>query len=212
MHQPPSSLVRVLLLAAGLVCSFGAAPAQAQPRMGPIPADKMTEAQTKAAADILRNGEVPGYLWPMLRNPGLARPTQIIGEYLNREGKLPPKLTQMVILIVSRRLMYNGSWVEHSGMATRAGLSDEIAQAIAAERRPAVMDADETIVYDMCDELQKTMTISDATYARAVGRFGEPGVADTVAIYGFYFYLGLFNNATRLAPGSTPAFRPPAPR
>jgi 4-carboxymuconolactone decarboxylase len=97
-------------------------------------------------------------------------------------------------------------------MADRAGLSADIVQAIAAERRPARMDQDETLVFDMCDELQKTMTIGDATYNRAVARLGEAGVVDTVAIYGFYSYLGLLNNATRLPPGATPAFRPPAPR
>ena len=91
--------------------------------MPAIAKDAMTEAQANAAAEVERNGTVPAYLWPTLRNPGLARPTQMIGEYLNREGKLPPRLTQMVILIVSRQLLYNGSWIEHSGMADRAGLN-----------------------------------------------------------------------------------------
>jgi 4-carboxymuconolactone decarboxylase len=197
--------------AVALTLTMQAVPAypQAQPRMAALAADKMTEAQAAAAKEVERNGTVPAYLWPMLRNPGLARPTQIIGEYLNRQGKLPPKLTQMAILIASRRLMYNGSWIEHSGMADRAGLRSEITQAIAAERRPAVMDEDETLIYEMCDELQKMLTISDATYNRAVARLGEAGVVDTVAIYGFYSYLGLLNNATRLPAGATPAFRPP---
>ena len=71
---------------------------------------------------------------------------------------------------------------------------------------------DETLVYDMCDELQKTMTISDRTYTHAVARLGEGGVVDTVAIVGFYGYLGLLNNATRLPMGVAPAFRPAPPR
>jgi len=204
-------------LLATLAGTFHANPALAQaappqPRMGAIAKDAMTEAQAKAAADVERNGTVPAYLWPTLRNPGLTRPTQMIGEYLNREGKLPPRLTQMVILIVSKQLMYNGSWIEHSGMADRAGLSREITDAIAAGRRPGRMDEDETLVYDMCDELQKTMTISDRTYTHAVARLGEGGVVDTVAIVGFYGYLGLLNNATRLPMGVAPAFRPAPPR
>ena len=200
-----SALVAAL---GGALCLQAQSPAP--PRMGPIPAEAMTEAQAKAAKEVERRGAVPGYLWPMLRNPGLARPTQMIGEYVNREGKLPKKLTQMAILYVSRRLMYNGSWAEHVEMAQREGLRDEIAQAIAAGQRPVNMDQDEQIVYDMCTELDRTMTISDATYARAVARLGEAGVVDTIAIYGFYSYLGLFNNATRLPPGVAPAFRPPA--
>lgn len=179
--------------------------------MGPIPAETMTEAQAKAAKEVERNGAVPAYLWAPLRNPGLARPTQTIGEYLNREGKLAPKLTQLAILYVSKRLMYNGSWIEHVGMAQRAGLRDEIVSAIAAGQRPPGMDQDEQLVYDMCAELDATMTISDTTYARALARLGEAGIVDTVAIYGFYSYLGLLNNATRLPAGTPPAFRPAGP-
>lgn len=58
-------------------------------------------------------------------------------------------------------------------------------QAVAAGRRPARMDEGEALVYDMCEDLRAC---------------------------GFYTYLGLINNATRLPPGVAPAFRPPAPR
>jgi 4-carboxymuconolactone decarboxylase len=182
----------------------------APPRMGPIPADAMTEAQAKAAKEVERNGAVQGYLWPMLRDPGLARPTQDLATFINRDSKLSKKLTQLTIIYVSRRLMYNASWAEHVEVAQRQGLRPEIAQAIASGQRPAAMDQDEQIVYDMCTELDHTMTISDATYARAVARLGEAGVVDTVATYGYYAYLGLFNNATHLPSGVTPAFHPPA--
>ena len=206
-HAVSGFVGRSVLVSAALVCAM---PAQAQPRMGAIAKDQMTEAQAKAAAEIERQGAVPAYLWPMMRNPGLARPTQMIGEYLNREGKLPPKLTQFAILIASRRMMYMGSWNEHQPMALRAGLSAEVAQAIADNRRPVGMDEGEQLVYDLCDELQKTLTISDGTYTRAIAKLGEAGVVDTVAIYGFYSYLGLFNNATRLPQGTAPSFRPAA--
>jgi 4-carboxymuconolactone decarboxylase len=182
----------------------------APPRMGPIPAEAMTDAQVKAAKEVERNGAVQGYLWPMLRDPGLARPTQDLATFINRDSKLPKKLTQLTIIYVSRRLMYNGSWAEHVEVAQRQGLRPEIAQAIAADQRPTNLDQDEQIVYDMCMELDHTMTISDATYARAVARLGEAGVVDTVATYGYYAYLGLFNNATHLPPGVAPAFHPPA--
>lgn len=187
----------------------GQAPPPSPPppsRLAPIPAERLTDDQKKAAAAVARNGAVPGYLWPMLRNPWLATPSQVMGEGLNRQATLPAKLTQLAILIISKRVAYNGSWVEHSGMAARAGLNAAIVEAIAAGRRPTGMDEDETLIYDMCDELEKTTTISDATFRHAVARLGEAGVVDTVATYGFYYYLGLINNVARTA---TPSFRPP---
>ena len=67
-------------------------------------------------------------------------------------------------------------------MAKTAGLNEEISQAIVAGKRPANLDADEQLVYDMCSELEHTMTISNATYTRAVAKLGEAGVVDTIAI------------------------------
>jgi len=49
----------------------------------------------------------------------------------------------------------------------------EIAQAVADGRRPAAMAADEEIVFDFCTELHATRSVSDATYQRALEKFGE---------------------------------------
>ena len=48
------------------------------------------------------------------------------------------------------------------------------------------MGEDEEILYDFCLELQRNQSVSDATYARAVSKFGEKGVIDTVSLTGYY--------------------------
>ena len=205
----------IFTVVAGLACLIGGtAHAQApapQLRMGTIPPDKMTDEQKAAAASISPQGTVPGYLQPMLRSPGLVQPSKALADYLNRRnGALPAKLLQMPILIVSKQWMYNGSWNEHAGFAARDGMNPEIIAAIRDGRRPAQMAADEQALYDFCTELQQKMWVSDATYDRAVAALGEKAVAETVAIMGYYTYLAMFNNTTRLPSGATPAFTPAA--
>ena len=66
------------------------------------------------------------------------------------------------------------------------------------------MSEDEAIVHDLFDELQQTHALGDATYARAVQAFGEPGVIDLVSAIGYYSTLAMIMNVAR-----TPA--PPGP-
>lgn len=81
---------------------------------------------------------------------------------------------------------------------------------IADARRPDQMAEDEEILYLFCDELQQHQSVSDATYARAVGKFGEQGVIDTVGITGYYTLLAMVLNTARtpLPAGAKPALAP----
>jgi 4-carboxymuconolactone decarboxylase len=59
-------------------------------------------------------------------------------------------------------------------------------------------------------ELQRNHGVSDATYERAVERFGEQGVVETVSLVGYYTMIAMILNAARtpLPDGATPALAP----
>ena len=183
--------------------------ASAQERMSMIPADKMTEAQKKAVADYkaLRGTDLTGPPWSvLLRVPDQVVPAlQIRLHYLNR-SVLGPKLTEFAILTAARRWTNNWEWNAHSTAAATAGLRADIMSAVADGRRPERMSEDEAIVYDVSLELQNNQSISDATYAKAVAKFGEPGVVELASIQGYYAYLAMVMNVARITtqPNVTP--------
>lgn len=191
-------IVGVLMLLAGLM---PCASARAQERMPPIPVDKLTEAQKKAVADYkaLRGTDMTGPPWTvLLRVPDHVIPAlQIRLHYLNK-SVLAPRLTELAILIVARRWTNNWEWNAHAPAATTAGLKPEIVTALAEGRRPDAMAEDEAIVYDLCTELHDNQSVSDTTYARALARFGEPGVVEIAGIQGYYTYLAMVMNAARV--------------
>jgi len=78
-----------------------------------------------------------------------------------------------------------------------AGLDPAIGEDIAHGRRPAKMSEDEAIVYDFSHELHETHGVSDATYKRAVDRFGERGVLDLIAVNGYYGLVSMVLNVDR---------------
>jgi 4-carboxymuconolactone decarboxylase len=173
----------------------------AQERMSMIPADKMTDAQMKAVAEYkaLRGTDLTGPPWSvLLRVPDQVVPAlQIRLHYLNK-SVLGPKLTEFAILTAARRWTNNWEWNAHSTAAATAGLSADIMSAVAEGRRPDRMSEDEAIVYDVSLELQNNQSVSDATYAKAVSKFGEPGVVELASIQGYYAYLAMVMNVARI--------------
>ena len=55
--------------------------------------------------------------------------------------------------------------------------------------------------------IDKNQSVSDATYARALEKFGEPGIVEMAAIQGYYTYLAMIMNAARVTvqPNATPS-------
>jgi 4-carboxymuconolactone decarboxylase len=184
--------------------------ARAQERMPPVPADRMTDAQKKAVADykMLRGVDMTGPPWTvLLRVPAHIVPAlQIRLHYLNSSA-LPAQLTEFAILIAARRWTNNWEWNAHSTAAAAAGLKPEVLTAVAEGRRPDRMADDEAVVYDFSLELQDNQSVSDATYARALEKFGEPGIVEMASIQGYYTYLAMVMSVARVTtqPDTKPA-------
>jgi 4-carboxymuconolactone decarboxylase len=183
-------------LAFGL--AFGIA-AAAQDRMPPIPADKLTPAQKQAVEEYkkARGSDAAGPWAVLARSPDLMSRTRMLSDYLRFNSTLPPRLSEFVILMTARAWGQNYEWNAHHPLALKGGLNPEVAAAVAEGRRPADMAEDETIVYDLIQELLRNHTVSDATYGRAVAKFGEQGVVDAVSISGYYTMIGMLLNTAR---------------
>lgn len=174
--------------------------AAAQNRMPPVPKDKMTEAQKKALEEVIASrgaGGAEGPFVPMLRSPELMNRLQTLGEYVRFHNSIGTKLTEFVILLTARQWTQQYEYDAHQPLALKAGLNQEIISAITEGRRPTGMAPDEEIVYDFCTELRQNQSISDATYTRAVSKFGEQGVIDMTGLVGYYTTLAMIMNVAR---------------
>lgn len=187
-------------------------PAQAQDRMPPIPAEKMTAEQRAAVAEFkaARSADISGPFIPLLRSPDVMSRARAMGDYLRYKSALPPRLSEFVILLTARRWTQQYEWNAHQPLALQGGLGADVVKAVGEGRRPDRMAQDEEAVYTMWDELQRNQGVSDATYARAVAKLGEQGVIDALGITGYYTMLAMVMNTTRtpLPRGVTPPLAP----
>jgi len=176
-----------------------APPALGQDRMPPVPPDQYDEAQKKAAQEFqtARKGPVFGPFSVLIRSPELMTANRMMGDYLRLKPSIGTQLSELIILVTAREWTQDYEWYVHAPIALKQGISQEIIDAIAVGRRPSGMNEDQEICYDFTMELQRNKRVSDATYDRALKRFGETGVLDIAGINGYYTNLAMIMNTTR---------------
>ena len=207
--------VRIIVAASALLgtslCAF-VSDGAAQDRLPPIPADKLTEAQKKAASEFEANRKQPifGPFVPLSRSPQLMLNAERLGNVVRYGNSLPRPVSEFAILLQSRRWTQQYEWYVHAADGKTAGLSDAIIQAVADGRRPENMTDEQEIVYEFCTELNEFHSVTDRTYARMVGKFGEQGMMDLIGLNGYYSFISMVLNVARtpVPPGNTPALTP----
>ena len=193
-------MAHIMRLVAALVAlCWLIVPLAAQDRMPPVPADKLTDAQKKAAAEFSegRGYDLRGPWVPLLRSPDMLLAAKGMSDYLRFRSKVDERIKEMLILIAAREWTQQYVWNSHYPAALKAGLKRDVADAIADSRRPATMAEDEEISYDLATEILRLKRVSDPTYQRAVAKFGEQRVIDLVSLVGYYSLLAIVMNTTR---------------
>jgi len=192
--------MRKLLFAFALLAPLSGT-CSAQDRMPPIPPETYDAEQKKAAEEfqIARKGPVFGPFSVLIRVPELMTAYRIQGDYLRLKPSIGTELSELIILVTAREWTQDYEWYLHAPIALKRGISQQIIDAIEQGQRPSGMNDDQAICYDFSIELHRNKRVSDATYERAVKRFGEKGVLDIAGINGYYTALAMAMNTTRYA-------------
>ena len=188
-----------------IVSAIASIPAWAEERFPAVPPAKYTHEQRQAASDFEAARKVPvfGPFEILMYSPQVMSTARAMGDYLRYKSAMGNKLSELVILITAHEWRQGYEWSLHYPAALKAGIRKEVADDIAAGRRPTSMNSDEATVFDFTSELLRKKEVSDATFARAKARLGMKGVVDMTGIVGYYTFLAMQLNVARY-----PADRP----
>jgi 4-carboxymuconolactone decarboxylase len=175
--------------------------AAALDRMLAIPEAQMSPDQKRVMDEIAAGprGRIGGPFIPLMRSPELMNRLQKVGEYLRFQNTVGLRNSEFAVLIVARHWSQPIEWAIHRPIAEKEGVLPATCDAIAEGRRPDNMTDDETLIYNVLEELRNNRSLSDPTYAQLLKRFGEQGVIDLVAHYGYYSLLAMTMNVARTA-------------
>ncbi len=155
--------------------------------------DTLSPAQRKVHDAILSGprGIVEGPLRVWLQSPELAQNAQSLGAFCRFGTALPPRLSELAILITGAYWRAGFEWHVHAPIAIKAGVSPEIAEAIRTDGTPKFTRADEVAVYQFSRELLEKRAVSDAAYQAVERLLGKTGAVDLVGILGYYGLISM---------------------
>lgn len=166
----------------------------------PLPAaGALSDAQRQAAQALIdgpRKG-VYGPFLPLLRSPVLLDRVARVGEYLRFDSVLDARIRELATCAAARHVSNQFEWTMHAPLAVKAGLRESAIEALRVGARPLELAADEEIALDFTRELLQTHGVCDASYARAVGQFGEPGVVELATLIGYFVMVSWVMNVAR---------------
>lgn len=166
-------------------------------RFKEIPPERMDAAQREVCAQLVagKRGRVPPPFQALLPSPTLCGRAQSLGEFLRYETSLPPRLSELAILVTARFWTAQYEWYAHAAMAESGGLDPKIIAAIAERRDPLpLMKADERAVYAFARALHQNHKVDDAVYTKAVKQLGERGTVELVGLLGYYTLISMTLN------------------
>jgi 4-carboxymuconolactone decarboxylase len=183
------------------------------PRIPLFPTDSMTPEQRRVHDAVVSGprGELRGPLRAALHRPELADKWQQFGELLRYRTSLPPRLSELAVLVTARHCHAQLEWHIHAQMAAKAGIDAAAIEDVRAGRRPA-LDDEALAVFDYAEELNRRKTVSDDNYNCVLALWGAVGIVELTALIGYYTMVAMTLNChdIPLPDGVTPPL-PEAP-
>jgi 4-carboxymuconolactone decarboxylase len=153
-------------------------------------------------------GRVEGPLRVWLASAELADKAQQLGAFCRYGTSLPPRLSELAILVTGAHWRAGFEWFVHAPIAIKAGLRPEVVAAIKAGDTPRFETADEAAVHDFAKELLETKRVATPTYRRVVDLLGETAAVELVGVLGYYGLISMTICAFEVPvpPGETEPF------
>lgn len=180
-------------------------------RLEILTTDSMTAEQRRVHDETVagRRGRMPAPLAVWLRSPTLADRAQKLGEFVRYHTVLPPRLSELAILIVARTWSAQYEWDVHRSEALKAGLNPAIIDAIAQREQPRCDHRDEEVVVAFAASLLQTHVVTDAAYGAAIEVLGEQATVELVGLLGYYTLIAMTLNAFQIDPPAGESLLPP---
>ncbi len=156
-------------------------------RIREIPADELTEEQQKVFDDLVAGrGKLltPYKIW--IHSPKLAAAMETTGTFLNKKGSLSEREVELTIVIIATHWQDTYVQAAHVKRCLELGYPQAAMDAIKADSTPDLPDAREKAVYDLCQISMAPGGGSDEVYDQATELLGREGVAEVLALLGYY--------------------------
>lgn len=164
--------------------------------------DRFTQAR-KPAAD----GRLGGPFDPWITNPELFQRLTGLGNMLWNRTSLDRGLVELAISVTAKVWRSNVEWAAHAPRAIEFGVAASVLDDLLA-RRPVKGRPQDELIVEVCEAMHGAHALPRPLYDRAVAAFGEQGLAELMAVIGYYVLVSMTLNAfeVQVGPGMKAVF------
>ena len=177
-------------------------PHMQSPRL-PVLDEASLTAEQRALADSIKSGprgqfKMSGPFAVYLHSTGFGELAQKLGGHLRFKTSVPPRLSELAILVTAQHWKAQYEWVAHAAIAEKQGVKPQTIRDIQAGRAPKSAPRDEMAIYAFAKELYAKRRVSTPTYNRVRKLLGDAGTVELVGILGYYALVSMTLNTFRM--------------
>ena len=147
-------------------------------------------------------GRVSGPFSALLNSPEIAGRAAHLGSYIRFESKLTPAQRELAIITTAREFDCAYEWAAHATLAREAGVRESAIESIANGGDLSELTDDEALIVGYGREILREHRVSESTFAAAKAQFGEQGITELTATFGYYSMLACALNAFEVLPSA----------
>jgi 4-carboxymuconolactone decarboxylase len=169
-------------------------------RIKDIPESELTPEQAKVFKDLVAGrGRLltPYRIW--IHSPRLAAALETIGTFLNNKSSLSEREVELVICMISNHWKGEYVWTVHTQTAVKLGIPQSVFDAIRGGEEPDLDDERERALYDLARIAMAPGAGPDDVFARAERLLGRNGIAEVLALLGYYSSVAMGVKLHRVA-------------
>lgn len=156
-------------------------------RIQEIPEEKLTPEQAQVFKDLVAGrGRLltPYKIW--IHSPKLAAAMERTGTFLNKASSLTEREVELVICLIAHH--WKGAYVfaAHEKRCLELGYPKAAIDAIRADKAPDLPDRRERAVFETATIAMSPGAGSDEAFDRCASVLGHTGVAEVIALLGYY--------------------------
>jgi 4-carboxymuconolactone decarboxylase len=157
-----------------------------------IPPDKLTAEQTSIFERLVAGrGRILGPFKIWIHSPPVANAMEQLGTFLNKKSSLSTREVEIGILVISQHWDSDYVRTAHIRAGLAGGLTQATIDAILAGRDPKLTDPHERAVHRFAASLVAGTRLSDAEFAEIEQALGRDGIAELLALLGYYTAVSL---------------------
>ena len=163
----------------------------------PIRDREQLSPQGKAVYDQIAGsrGSVSTNFKALLNSPELAARLSHLGAYLRFEGPVPNHLKEVAALVAARQTDGHYVWTAHETLARRAGVKDEVINAIRSRGVPAKASPEELAIARYAWAFLRDHRVDDKLFQEVQGYLGVQGIVDLTLFISYYAAISLATSA-----------------